>query len=99
MPTGRRYPDEIRRRAVDEVIERGRKPSEVARDLGMTATTLSTWVRQVQRDRGLLPGPTSEQLARIKELKREVAELRRTNEILKAATGFFAKEADRTRTR
>jgi transposase-like protein len=41
MPTGRRYPDEVRRRAVDEVIERGRKPSEVARDLGMTATTLS----------------------------------------------------------
>ena len=99
MPTGRRYPDEVRRRAVDEVIERGRKPSEVARDLGMTATTLSTWVRQVQRDRGQLPGPTSEQLARIKELERENSELRRTNEILKAATGFFAKEADRTRTK
>lgn len=99
MSAPNRYPDEVRRRAVDEVIERGRRPSDVARDLGMTATTISNWVRQVRRDRGLVPGPTSEQLARIKELEKEVAELRRSNEILKEATRFFAKEADHTRTR
>jgi len=63
MSAPNRYPDEVRRRAVDEVIERGRRPSDVARDLGMTATTISNWVRQVRRDRGLVPGPTSEQLA------------------------------------
>lgn len=94
-----RYPEALRRRAVAEVIERGRRPAEVSRDLGMTATTLSNWVRQEQRDRGLVPGPTSEQLARIKELEKEVTELRRTNEILKQATSFFAKEADRPRTK
>lgn len=46
-----------------------------------------------------MPGPTSEQLAELKELRKEVAELRRTNEILKEATRFFAKEADRPRTK
>lgn len=99
MSAPNRYPDEIRRRAVAEVIERGRRPSEVARDFGMTATTLSNWVRQEKRDRGLVPGPTSEQLAELKELRKEVAELRRTNEILKEATRFFAREADRPRTK
>lgn len=99
MPAPNRYPDEIRRRAIEEVIERGRRPADVARDLGMTSTTVSNWARQVRRDRGLEPGPTSEQLARIKELEREVADLRRTNEILKKASAFFAQEADRTRTK
>lgn len=99
MGTTNRYPDEIRRRAIEEVTERGRTSSQVARDLGMTQTTVSTWVRQYRRDHGLEPGPTSEQTARIKELEKEVADLRRTNEILKKASAFFAQEADRTRTR
>jgi len=99
MGATNRYPDEIRRRAIEEVTERGRNASEVARDLGMTQTTVSTWVRQYRRDRGLEPGPTSEQTARIKELEKEVADLRRTNEILKRASAFFAVEADRARTR
>jgi len=81
------------------VIERGRRPADVARDLGMTSTTVSNWVRQVRRDRGIAPGPTSEQVTKIKELEREVAELRRANEILKKASAFFAQEADRTRTK
>ena len=99
MPAPHSYPEAVRRRAVAEVIERGRKPADVARDLPMTATTLANWVRQEQRDRGLAPGATSEQLARFKELEKQVAELKRTNEILKAATSFFAKEADHTRTK
>jgi transposase len=94
-----RYSDEIRRRAIEEVTERGRTSSEVARDLGITQTTISTWVRQYRRDHGLEPGPTTEQTTRIKELEKEVADLRRTNEILKRASAFFAQEADRTRTR
>jgi transposase len=56
-------------------------------------------VNQERRDKGLAPGATSDQLARIKELEKEVAELRRSNEILKEATRFFAKEADRPRTK
>lgn len=94
-----RYPDEIRRRAIEEVTRRGRTSSAVARDLGMTQTTVSTWVRQYRRDHGQEPGPTSEQTARIKELEREVSELRRANEILKRASAFFAVEADRARAR
>ena len=99
MGSTNRYPDEIRRRAIEEVTQRGRRASAVAQDLGMTQTTVSTWVRQYRRDKGLEAGPTSEQLARIKELEKEVAELRRSNEILKEATRFFAKEADRPRTK
>ncbi len=94
-----RYPDEIRRRAIEEVTKRGRTTSAVAKDLGMTQTTVSTWVRQYRRDKGLEPGATSEQLTRIKELEKEISELRRANEILKRASAFFAVEADRTRTR
>ncbi len=99
MGATNRYPDEIRRRAIEEVVDRGRRPVDVSRDLGMTATTVASWVKTYRRDHGLEPGPTSEQLHRIKELEREVADLRRTNEILKRASAFFAVEADRTRTR
>jgi len=69
--------------------ERGRS---IASKFGMAAETLRSWVRQAERDRGLKPGPTSEELVRIKELEREVKELRRANEILKAASAFFARE-------
>jgi transposase len=100
MGAPRRYPEELRRRAVDEVIVRGRVVNDVARDLGIgSPETLRAWVKQAKRDRGLETGPTTEQLAEITELRREVADLRRTNEILKAATTFFVREADRPRTR
>ena len=61
----------------------------------MTQTTVSTWVRQYRRDKGLESGPSTEQLARIKELEKEVAELRRSNEILKEATRFRSGVASR----
>jgi transposase len=60
----------------------------------MAAETLRNWVRQAERDRGLKSGPRSEELVRIKELERENKELRRANEILKAASAFFARELD-----
>ncbi|MEO5842185.1 MAG: transposase [Acidimicrobiales bacterium] len=85
----------MRRRAVDEVIERDRKIVEVARDLGIvSAQTLRNWVAQAKRDRGLQSGPTTEELAEIKKLRKEVSHQQRTIEILKAATTFFAREAD-----
>lgn len=95
MTRSRKYSDELRRRAVDEVIERGRKVPDVARDLGIgSPETLRNWVRQAERDRGLKPGPTTEELAEIKKLRGEVADQQRTIEILKAATSFFVREAD-----
>lgn len=64
-----------------------------------TAETLRKWVRQAQVDDGQRPGVTSEESAELKRLRRENAELRRANEILKAASAFFAAELDRPTTR
>jgi transposase len=90
-----KYPPELRRRAIAEVIERDRPIVEVARDLGIgSPETLRNWVKQARRDAGLDPGPTTEELAEIKRLRKEVADQQRTIEILKAATTFFAQEAD-----
>lgn len=98
MGRPRKYPEELRRRAVDEVLERGRKVSDVARDLGIgSPETLRTWVAQARRDQGLEPGATTEEIAEIRRLRREVADQQRTIEILKAATSFFVQEADRRR--
>lgn len=95
MARPRKYSEELRRRAVDEVLERGRTIPKVAEQLGIgSAETLRKWVRQAERDRGLTAGPTTEELAEIKALRREVADQQRTIEILKAATSFFAQEAN-----
>jgi transposase len=101
MSRNRRYPPEVRERAVALVLEhQGEHRSQwaamqsIASKFGMSAETLRSWVRQAERDRGLKPGPTSEDLLRIKELERENKELRRANEILKAASAFFARELD-----
>ena len=95
MPSPKKYPDEFRRRAIDEVLERGRKIAEVAGQLGITSPeTLRRWVRQAEADRGLRQAPTSEELAEIKALRKEVADQQRTIEILKAATTFFVQEAN-----
>ena len=97
MGRPRKYSNELRRRAIDEVLERGRKIAAVAEQLGMGPETLRKWVRQAEQDRGLKAGPTTEELAEIKALRREVADQQRTIEILKAATSFFAREADPNR--
>ena len=86
-----RYPPELRERAVRMLAEvLPNYPSEwpamvaVADKLGIgTAETIRKWVRRAQVDSGVRPGVTTEELAEIKRLKREVAELRRANEILK----------------
>ena len=90
-----KYPPELRRRAIAEVIERGRKIPEVARELGLgSPETLRNWVKQARRDAGLEVGPTTEELAEIRRLRKEVADQQRTIDILKAATTYFVQEAD-----
>jgi transposase len=97
------YPRELRERAVRMVTEtQGDYPSEfaaigsVARKLGIGSTeTLRKWVRQAQVDTGQRSGVTTEESEQVKALKRENAELRRANEILKSASAFFAAELDR----
>jgi transposase len=92
------YPLELRRRAVRMVAEvRPDYDTEwaamkaVAQKLGIgTTETLRKWVRQDQIDAGTRPGTTSEESAELKRLKKENAELKRANEILKAAASFFA---------
>jgi transposase len=67
----------------------------VASKIGASAETVRKWVRRAEVDAGERPGMTSEEHAEVKRLRREVAELRRANEILKAASAFFAAELDR----
>jgi transposase len=62
---------------------------------GVSAETLRKWVRRAETDEGSRPGLTSDERQRLKGLEREVRELRRANEILKAASAFFAAELDR----
>jgi transposase len=100
-----KYPQEMRERAVRLVMEsKGEYPSEfeairsIAGKLGIgSPETLRKWVRRAEIDGGQRPGKTSDELAEIRELKKEVAELRRANEILKSASAFFAAELDRPR--
>lgn len=93
-----KYPPELRQRAVRLVME-SREEHEtefaaiksVAAKLGITSPeTLRKWLRQAEIDQGVRPGVTSQESAELKRLKRENAELRRANEILKAASAFFA---------
>jgi transposase len=101
--TSRRYPAELRERAVRMVAEsREEQETEwsamtrVAELLGVgSAETVRKWVRQGQVDAGARTGVTTEEAAEIKRLRRENAELRRANSILKTASAFFAAELDR----
>jgi transposase len=101
-----RYPAELRERAVRMVLDHESEYGSqweaimsVAEKLGPTAETVRKWVRQVERDSGRRVGPTSDELAELKRLKRENAELRRANDILKAAAAFFGAELDRRQTK
>lgn len=100
MPAPRKYPDELRERAVREVRSTGRPVAHVARDLGIHKEALRGWVRQAEADAGERDDRlTSAERDELKELRKENADLRRANEILKAASAFFAAELDRPRTR
>lgn len=98
-----KYPEELRERAVRMVAEiapqygsQWAAITAVADKLGVGAPeTVRTWVRRAEVDAGKRPGVTTEEAEELKRLKREVAELRRANEILKAAAIFFGAELDR----
>lgn len=102
MAAPRKYPDELRERSVRLVVQMRREQpgqahraiSTVAKRLNVHPATLRLGVNQADTDRGERPGTTSADAARIAELERENRELRRANEILKAASAFFARELD-----
>jgi transposase len=98
MPRPRKYPDELIQRGVRLAMESGRPIAHIAQDLGMHPETLRKRVRQAEADSGLRPDlPSSEEREEIKKLRKENFELRRANEILKAASVFFATELDADR--
>ena len=97
MSTSKRYSPEVRERAVRMVFEHESEHDSqwaaigsIAAKMGCTAETLRKWVRQAERDRGRRAGTTTSEHGRLKELEREVRELKRANEILRQAAAFFA---------
>jgi transposase len=103
MAGNRRYPPEVRERAVrlvfeneEEYASRWETIRSIAAKFGCSPETLRSWIKQVEIDSGRHAGLTTEERSRIKELEREVRELRRANEILRQASAFFAQaELDR----
>ena len=101
-PSQKRYPPELKERAVrmarDAIAEQGGEPfgvvTRIARQLGVGPESLRTWLKQAEVDSGQRPGTSSADARRIAELEREVRDLRRANDILKAASIFFATELD-----
>jgi transposase len=96
-----KYPEELRERAVRMVLEIRQQTGErhgavtrVAKELGIGTESLRQWVNQAEVDSGRRPGISSADAQRIAELERENRELRRANDILKAASIFFATELD-----
>ena len=96
-----KYPDELRERAVRMVQEIRRETGEshgvitrVARELGVGTESLRGWVNRAEIDSGKRPGTSTSDAERIAKLERENKELRRANDILKAASVFFATELD-----
>jgi transposase len=96
-----KYPDELRERAVRMVLEVRQETGEkhgavtrIAKQLGIGTESLRGWVNRAEVDSGRRPGTSSADAQRMAELEREVRELRRANDILKAASIFFATELD-----
>ena len=103
MPAPRKYPQELRERAIRLVAEARKEDPDlsltaavarVASRTGVNADTLRGWCKQAAIDAGERPGTTTADAARIKQLEAENRELKRANEILLAASSFFARELD-----
>ncbi len=102
MAAPRKYPDELRERAIRLAVDARRDPAtrtgalkRIGEQLGINAEKLRNWVTQAEVDEGHRPGTTTTDARRIAELERENRELRRANLILKSASAFFAAELDR----
>jgi transposase len=105
-PTKKRYPPELKERAVRMVIDLQRQDrndhgvvGRVARQLGVGVESLRTWVKQAEVDGGRRAGVTTAEHDELIELRKEVKELRRANDILQAAASFFGAELDRRRSK
>ena len=103
MPAPRKYPQELRERAIRLVVEaRDQNPElsvnaavvRIGSRTGVNADTLRGWVKQADVDAGLRAGTTTDGARKIKDLEAEVKKLKRANEILLAASSFFARELD-----
>jgi transposase len=103
VPAPRKYPQELRERAMRLVQEARQQDPElslnaavvrIGQRTGVNADTLRGWCKQADIDSGRRPGTTTSDAARIKDLERENRELKRANEILLAASSFFARELD-----
>ena len=103
MPAPRKYPNELRERAIRLVLEAREQEPELSLNaavkrigprVGVNADTLRGWVKQADIDAGRRPGTTTSDAAELKELRQQVKELQRANEILLAASSFFARELD-----
>lgn len=104
MPALKKYPDELRERAIRLALDLVDGPEHmsvnaaskrVGDQLGIVPDSLRNWVQQARVDAGDKPGLTTEERARLLQLERENRELRRANAILKSASAFFAAELDR----
>ena len=105
MPAPKKYPEEMKDRAIRLVEDLLADPeieisvtgacSKVGQQLGINRDTLRGWIKQAQIDAGARPGLSSDERRRLKELEAENRELRRANAILKTASAFFAAELDR----
>ena len=103
MPAPRKYPQELRDRAMRLVREARQEDPELSLNaaviriggrVGVNADTLRGWCKQADIDAGKRPGTTTDDAKRIKDLEAENRELKRANEILLAASSFFARELD-----
>jgi transposase len=105
MPAPRKYPEELKDRAIRLVEDLFADPdvevsitgacARVGQQLGINRDTLRGWIKQAQIDAGARPGLSTDDRRRLKELVAENRELRRANAILKTASAFFAAELDR----
>jgi transposase len=103
MNKPKKYSREVRERAVRLVWEHEKDHDSewaairsISEKIGCTAETLRKWVRQAEQDAGRRPGLTTDERQKLKDLEREVRELRRANEILRKASAYFAQaELDR----
>jgi transposase-like protein len=103
MPAPRKYPAEIRERAIRLVLEAREQEPElslnaavvrIAPRVGINKDTLRGWCKQAEIDAGRRPGVSTSEASELKALRQEVKELKRANEILLAASSFFARELD-----
>lgn len=102
MAAPRKYPDELRERAIRLTLDARKDPASrpgacvrIGERLGINPETLRGWVTQAEIDSGGRTGTTTAEAARLAELERENRELRRANAILRSASAFFAAELDR----